>query len=83
MTPDLAAAVALPDQEFTSDRSACPADYTTKPFLLLVDTRKRAVRPHLPEDPCGDLRPEVSTAISTLRVTEIDRYTFRASYLGR
>lgn len=56
---------------------------TTPPYLLLVDAGRWAVRPRLPEGPCGDPRAEVLAAIRGLALTETERYTVDATYQGR
>lgn len=58
-TPELVQALGLPDQEFVSSRSVCPASGGSAFGLILVDAKQQAINVRLPEDPCSDPRTEV------------------------
>ncbi len=73
----LLSSLTVPDQEFDPrDNAACAASYTPPVYLLLIDAKNHAYRPHLPADPCQLPRAEVKAAIDGLRPTKITTYTF-------
>ena len=74
----LLTSLALPDHEFDpgDNAAACAANYTPPVYLLLIDAKNRAYRPHLPADPCETPRAEVQAAIDVLPPTKVTTYTF-------
>lgn len=69
--------LALPDQELDPrDHAACAAIDRPPVYVVLVDRRQHAFRPHLPADPCHEPRPEVLPALLALRPTSSTTYTF-------
>jgi len=76
----LSAALELPDQKFPlfSDK-ACPAIAYGPQYLILIDESGRAVMPWLPQTPCGDLRAELTDALSGTSWTERQTYKFEAA----
>jgi hypothetical protein len=74
VSSDLISALQLPDQEFWFDsRGACFAAAEAPLHLLLLDAQRRAVRPVVPVDPCGTVRPELRRAIAALPLVETGR----------
>jgi hypothetical protein len=71
----LAAALRLPAEPRTD--GACRSDLPTIPWLALLDTDGRWVRPGAPMDPCGKIRIEVRDAIAALALTRVASRTVR------
>lgn len=70
VTGALLTSLSLPDQKLPADSQvACGANATYPPYVLLVDSRSQAIRPRLPQDSCGNPRPEVTAALSALELT--------------
>ena len=70
--------LALPDQDFRpGDHGACPAVATAPVFVLLVDGGRHAVRPVLPEGPCGEPRAEVRDALDSLDFSVVKEFSYR------
>jgi len=73
---DLVSALGLSDQKFWFDsRGACTADLESPLDLLLLDAQRHAIRPAVPLDPCGKVRPELRRAIGALQLVQTNRQT--------
>lgn len=78
VTPVFLSAIDLPDQDFGfGSNAACPAVATSPVFVLLVDARRHAVRPVLPEEPCGEPRAEVIEALNGLHFSVVKEFSYR------
>jgi hypothetical protein len=76
VSSDLLGALELPDQKFWFDgRGACTADAEARLNLLLLDAQRHAIRPAVPVDPCGKVRPELRSAITALPMIVTSRRT--------
>lgn len=65
----LVTAVRLPDAPKTD--GACTLDMEIPPWVALLDARGGWVRPALPVDGCGKVRPEVRQALAGLTLTPV------------
>jgi hypothetical protein len=78
LSPELHAALALPDREYRSRGVACGSSAGGTTALYIVDAGSRAIRVLPPKDgPCHDLRPEVAALLPDTATTA--RETFHVS----
>ncbi len=71
VTEAFLAALELPDLALApGSRAACAAVHEAPTYLLLLEERGAAVRPHLPQEPCGRPRAEVLAAPAGIAPTE-------------
>ncbi|TDC85639.1 hypothetical protein E1193_02130 [Micromonospora sp. KC606] len=71
----LVAALRLPDD--TSPVDACTLEMPFVPWLALLDTHGRWVRPGVPTDPCGKPRPEFRAAYEQLPTRHVTTRVLR------
>jgi hypothetical protein len=70
----LVEALRLPSSRAKASAACAPDDGTAAPQVWLVDPLGTAVRPQLPTDACGRVRPEVRRAVEALERTDDVRY---------
>lgn len=73
----LLSSLTLPDQKFDPrDDASCAANYTPPVYLLLIDSKNHAYRPHLPADPCRLPQAEIKSALDSIKPATVTTYTF-------
>jgi hypothetical protein len=65
VTPELQAALALPDEVPKRADFGCPENMEETLYLLLVDATGRGYRPRVPITPCRRPLPEVKQVVET------------------
>ncbi|GAB3754988.1 hypothetical protein [Microlunatus parietis] len=66
VTPELLAALALPDEVPKRADFGCPENLEPTLFLLLVDATERGYRPRVPITPCGRPLSEVKRVVEAM-----------------